>query len=259
MPSPKATPKAKVEEPDMAPEEEVGEIVNKLEIWTLDRRIEQVKMLLYGDSGVGKTRFASTAPNPVFLDADNGMMSVQVPVGRWPCEEWEDLQVCWEMLANEDHGFDTVVLDGMNRIQTLSMEYVIRTFQARRNYGSQPTQPDWGKALSDQERMIRSYLSLPMHVIVICHPKPRDSEADRLRPMLSGKQTASMIERYMDLVAYMYVQQGDTDKPKRMMAFDVTWAVSKSRLKDALPATVEDPTWDRLEQFWSPPKRGKKK
>ena len=36
----------------------------------------KIKALVYGASGVGKTTFGATAPNPIFLSAEGGLLSV---------------------------------------------------------------------------------------------------------------------------------------------------------------------------------------
>jgi hypothetical protein len=47
----------------------------------------RVRMLVYGESGIGKTRFASTWPHTLFVDIDDGMASVDAPCHRVPIRD----------------------------------------------------------------------------------------------------------------------------------------------------------------------------
>ena len=44
---------------------------------TEDIKANKLKILVYGDSGSYKTRFAGTFPKPYFFDTDNGMLSLR--------------------------------------------------------------------------------------------------------------------------------------------------------------------------------------
>jgi hypothetical protein len=220
-----------------------------LETWT-SQSFDSLKMLLYGDSGVGKTVFASTAPAPIFLDADKGMLSIRREVGRYPIEKWSDLQTAFQMLVREKHGFKTVVVDGLNEIQRICMDNVIDKFSMRRTYENLPSQSDWGKMLDDFEHLVRSLRSLPLNVIFIAHASNKVFEDDRIWPQFSGKQTANKVCGHMDIVSYMFVQK-TTDKvgSARVMGFDLPNAVTKDR-SGRLPPVLAEPTWDKmLESF----------
>src|SRR3990172_6382666 len=93
----------------------------------------RVRALIYGESGVGKTVFASTWPRPVFLDAEDGMASVTLPVDRVRCDAWEDVFDVLQYLAAGDHNYETIVLDSLNEIQHFSMDYVVRTYPDRKS------------------------------------------------------------------------------------------------------------------------------
>ena len=222
----------------------------KIQVWHSQTLTDQIKILVYGQSGVGKTVFAATAPDVLFLDADGGMMSVQRPVARWGITDWADLKEAHRYLRTPGHPFKTVVLDSLNAIQKLGMDSTVRSFPMKRTYDDLPTMSDWGKALDDFARLVRAFRALPMRVIYLCATKNREYDDERAEPQLSGKQTVSTLNQAMDVIAYLYVQERESGrKPDRIMAFDIANSITKDRT-NRLPPTMIDPTWEKLESFW---------
>ena len=43
---------------------------------TKDVTVNGVKMMVYGASGVGKTRLTTTCPNPIIISAEKGLLSL---------------------------------------------------------------------------------------------------------------------------------------------------------------------------------------
>jgi hypothetical protein len=214
---------------------------------------EQVKFLVYGESGVGKTVFASTWPTPVFLDIDHGMASVRRTVHRLDIDSWESLLQSLDWLMSGQHPFKTVVLDSLNELQYLTMRHVVNTFQVRRPYDSLPALADYGKMMDDFEKKIRDLKSLPLNVILIAQVAPRAYETDPVQPQLTGKQTARNLSRMMDEIGYLDKKdssEGGNNSKTRFMTFDAVNHVTKDR-SWLLPPIVEDPTYEELYKYWS--------
>lgn len=222
----------------------------KIQSWSGGGTTSQIKMLIYGASGVGKTVFAATAPEVLFLDADLGMMSVDHPVSRWEMRSWDDLKEAHKYLRSGAHPFKTVVLDSLNAIQRMGMDSTVASYPVKRSYDNLPTMADWGKSLDDFQRLIRAFRSLPLRVIYICASKNREFEDERAEPQLSGKQTVSLVCQSMDVVGYLSVEARETGrKPIRVMGFDIANSITKDRT-NKLPPLLPDPTWAKVEQFW---------
>lgn len=78
-----------------------------------------VKMLVYGRAGMGKTVLCSTAPNPVILSAESGLLSlrhVDIPVVE--IKTIQDLIDAeqWAREAEEAKQFETICLDSITEI-----------------------------------------------------------------------------------------------------------------------------------------------
>ena len=215
----------------------------------------RVKFLVYGESGVGKTVFASTWPKPVFLDIDKGMSSVKREVHRIEINCWEDLVESLTFLSVEQHPFQTVVLDSLNELQYLTMRNVISSYPGiRRSYESLPSVSDYGKMLDDFDARVRDLKALPLNIIFIAQVAPRAYETDPVQPQFTGKSTARNLSRMMDIVGYLDKRESSEGHKTRLMVFDAVNYVTKDR-SDLLPQSVENPTYETLMKFW---KRGEK-
>ena len=221
---------------------------------------DQVKFLVYGESGSGKTVFGSTWPSCVFLDLDKGMSSVTRKVGRIPISAspgqlaWDSLVRAISFLENpETHNFKTVVVDSLNEMQTFSMDYVIEKFpEIRRPYGGLASQSDYGKLLYDFDHEVRRLKALPMNVVFICQVAPQVYETDIVQPQLIGKHTARNVARMMDIIGYISKQEGgegEQKKKDRIMVFDAINHVTKDR-SDMLPFTITHPEHSELYAYW---------
>lgn len=222
--------------------------------------LEEVKCLVYGESGSGKTVFASSWPDAVFLDIDKGMSSITRKVSRIPIvpsmktTSWDALVRAINFLENTSlHNFRTVVVDSLNEMQTIAMEDTLAKFpEIRRPYNSLASQSDYGKMLGDFDKEVRRIRSLPMHVVLIGQVAPQVYETDIVQPQLVGKHSARNICRMVDIIGYLYKQEGGEDKDKkkdRIMVFDAVNHVTKDR-SDMLPYTIKNPTFSQMYAYW---------
>ena len=117
------------------------------QVWNQAISLDAIRFWEYGESGVGKTRFAATWPNPYFLLADpGGLMSVSDPVAYKEIKQWQDLRDVWKVFQ-EDHPYKTIVFDTLNEIQYLAMQHTLKTYpEIRRSYQSLPGKSDYGKS-----------------------------------------------------------------------------------------------------------------
>ena len=93
------------------------ELINK------DKKDAMVATIL-ADAGMGKTTFASTFPNPIFIRAEDGLGLLDVdalPLIKKVDDLWEQLK----MLIHEEHDYKTVVIDSVTALETLFTDYVV--------------------------------------------------------------------------------------------------------------------------------------
>jgi hypothetical protein len=87
-------------------------------------RIEKPnRVLVYGYPAIGKSTFASSAPSPIFLPAEEGTNHLDVT--RFPRpERWSDLFDALETLTSEPHEFKTLVVDTLDALEPLNFKAV---------------------------------------------------------------------------------------------------------------------------------------
>jgi len=82
-----------------------------------DGRQKPIKMVLYGDTKVGKTTFASGAPGVCFIALEPGLVAVDAPF--WQPETLEDVRSILRALKSEKHEFKTLVVDSLDWLEPL--------------------------------------------------------------------------------------------------------------------------------------------
>lgn len=248
---------------DMSTIETLNEFTTKtvagLNITKPESRRDQVNILVYGESGAGKTILAGSADEvpemrPVLLiDAEGGTLSLDkhypnVDVVR--ITSFQELQDLYDELHSGRTKYRTVILDSLSELQKLGMDHIMHVTSA----GLMNLMPDgipglkeWGINTEQIRRLVRAFRDLDMHTIItalIKEDKNQRTGVVTMRPKLSG-QLAAEIPGFLDIVAYMYVknvQVGDEIEAKRLLLTSSTdMQVAKDRT-GRLPLIVEDPT-----------------
>jgi len=201
------------------------------------------KILVYGDSGSGKTYFAGTFPDPLFLDLEDGMrtlLPLKRNIKRYPKNPSQQITTLDEVkafyqlvrkLKPEDAPFKTIVIDSLNELQILVLENSIKTTQTQRIYDDQPTQGDYGKLARDMQTLVRLFIKLPYNIIFVAGAKEREFPEDKLLPLFLGKKTGPDVRRIIEQIGYCYTKQTAKDQPvEHLIAFGDTPAyIAKDR------------------------------
>ena len=75
------------------------------------------RILLYGEEGVGKTTFAANSPKPVFLRTERG--EGKLDVTAWDIENFNQIFEAFDVLAKENHDFQTIVFDTLDTLEPM--------------------------------------------------------------------------------------------------------------------------------------------
>ena len=91
---------------------------------------QTVKMMIYGQAGMGKTTLALSTPKPLLLDFDNGVKRVNMSnldgVDIVQVTSWKDVQ---EVLQEDLSSYQTIVIDTIGKMMDFIISYKCGTRQ----------------------------------------------------------------------------------------------------------------------------------
>jgi hypothetical protein len=97
---------------------------------TVRKRRRPVMALLYGQPGIGKSTWASAAPKPIFISTERGLD--QLNCHRLPSpKDFKALYEQGEALANEEHEYQTIVLDTVDGADLLVQKRVCDEYKCK--------------------------------------------------------------------------------------------------------------------------------
>lgn len=173
-----------------------------------------VKLMVYGQAGMGKSTFALSAPKPLLLDFDGGVKRVNmehlkgvdtVQVNNWG----EILQVFQEDLSP----YQTIVVDTIGKM----LDYII-TYKCGQR---QPSIRDWGGINAEFSNFIRNISMLNKHVVFVAHRDTRkEGDETVFVPALREKSYNSIVTE-LDLLGYMETKT-ENGVTRRTITFDPT-------------------------------------
>lgn len=210
----------------------------------------RMKILLHAPSGIGKTRFASTFPKPIFFDLEDGTSSVDkdvavVGMAQFRSNNAFNPQLLMDYLdwlaTPEAKEYETVVIDSITELQEQFMQVTIpKHNDPRRAYG------DWAAYVRTLMTKLRA---LPKHFIVIARTKAGDNfegTENMLLPQISPAAWTN-VPSLADYGFYMTRKKVGLGNAAKMVPVLVTQATNAwTKTRKLLPAEINDPTFDTL-------------
>lgn len=174
-----------------------------------------LKMIVFGPPGVGKTYFASTAQNVLFLLAEKGgMLGIKDKgIDVIHINKFADLIDAYQFLRKDGHGYKTVVIDSITEVQKKSMDDILIKAGVQT-----PRMNDWGENIRQISNMCRLFRDLPMNVIFLAHESiEKDEETGETSRRLSvnGQKLPEEIAGFVDCVGYMQANEKLTEDKKK--------------------------------------------
>jgi len=180
------------------------------------RQTTNIKGLIYGQSGAGKSFLAATSPNPLILLTEmNGQMSISHSNPKADIIHITDIRMLVDVLRDIDDNpknwkkYDTIVIDSITEMQRLIKDSILG------NRTEMQIQ-EWGKLTGNFRRLIRRIRNLDKNVICIGLVESELEEATgtrHIRPAFEGKKTGPEIAQYFNFVGLLFTQQ-DSDGDK---------------------------------------------
>lgn len=212
--------------------------------------------LIYGPPGSGKTRLAASASEVkdlqkvLLIDVEAGSASIEnlytkgIDVIR--PSDWDELKAVLEaLLNNDDHGYQTVIIDTIGKM----MEYMLP--HAEKKAGSNKFAV-WGNLADDTLRFIDMLHRTGMTVIVLAHT---DSEKDELTgkvttsPYFLGRKTGKEGPKIFDVIAYLYVDKDDEGDPLRILQTEGMDGIIAKDRTDTIPVLLGQPNMTKVHDY----------
>jgi KaiC/GvpD/RAD55 family RecA-like ATPase len=200
-----------------------------LRVVPVQKRSPYINMLVYGESGTGKTTLAGSsdacpALRPALIvDFEGGTESLvraYPEVDQVRVTTWKEMQAVYDELLLDKHGYSTVILDSLTEIQKFNMYSIMEELLERKPEMDPdvPSMREWGKNLEQMRKFVRAFRDLPMHSIFTALVKQDRNDRTGMvttLPSLSGK-LAGEVAAFLDIVGYLYVKpvQGEGGEVK---------------------------------------------
>lgn len=192
-----------------------------------------IKMMIYGQAGMGKSTVALSAPKPLLLDFDNGVKRMNMAhlenIDTVQVTSWNDVQL---VLQEDLSVYQTIVVDTIGKMMDFIITYKCGT--------RQPSIRDWGGINAEFSWMTRTLSSLKKHIIFVAHRDTRKEGDDTVFiPALREKSYNSIVTE-LDLLGYLEMKS-ERGVQRRTITFDPT---SRNDGKNTcnLPSVMEVPT-----------------
>lgn len=175
--------------------------------------VNGIKMLVYGKSGVGKTRLAGTAPqaevkdggHAIIISAEGGLLSLRgVSIPVWEIKTLDDLNKAHDYLIGAGGAqYWTIIIDSISDIA----EKVLANAKAGTKDGRQA----YGILADQMWETIRSFRDIKgKHVVMIAKAEfSKDvNGVTRWMPSMPGNRLTQGLAYYFDIVGHLGTYRG---------------------------------------------------
>lgn len=200
---------------------------------------EGKKILIYGDSGCGKTVLAGTAPNSLILACEPGYISAArntlgVEVGSRKVREIPNGAVALaaiEFLEENQDRYEWVVIEGATTLETkLRLGYAAEAYDAnpaKRAGRNLPDRPDYFNTQNFLRSWVARFVDLRCNVLITAHAMRMDDDAGDRRVMPSFQKKDGELSNYvsglMHCVGFMRPRMVDKNKETARKVRRILW------------------------------------
>ena len=171
---------------------------------------EPFRLLLHGVEGIGKSTFAAQAPDPIFIQTEDGLGQIDVP--KFPlAESFDTVLENLNALLSEKHDYQTVVIDSIDWLEKLAVHKVLEGFKGKTSLA----EIDYGRGYAMLIPLFETIIGLlnrlrrerRMNIVLIAHSKlekvedPSGSSYDQYAPRLD-KRVNGMTREWSDLICF---------------------------------------------------------
>ena len=176
-----------------------------------------VKVLVYGRAGMGKTTLCGTAPKPMIISAEAGLLSLRkksIPVIKVSSlqDVWDALSWC-QSGAPKQQGIQTICLDSISEI----VEKALVTAKKKTGDG----RAAYGDMASQSIDLIKGFRDLQgLHVVVTAKEETKTdpiTNVGRAGPTAPGQQVGPALPYLFDEVFHAFTMQASDGKDHHVL------------------------------------------
>jgi hypothetical protein len=189
-----------------------------------------LRCIFYGPEGVGKTTLAAAAPDPIWVDAEDG--SGKVTVARYPFSEepgrehvprtYQEILAAIDDLTQNPHDFKTLVIDTLDKVESMIWKFMVERDKGKFRDGLENVEEyGYGKGYQiavDEWRAFCSRLdrlraTRGMGVILLGHSQvstfknPESDDYERYQLQVNNK-AAGFLKSWADVVGFCRFEGG---------------------------------------------------
>ena len=193
----------------------------------------KLRVLIYGESGTGKTRSAATFPDPFFFDFDGGMLSVRkalidgtIDGKTYSHEDWREFRKDWDAVCKEPK-HRTYVIDSFTTMAEAISYHIQKT---KGNVNEALTLPQYGLIYNRLSQLMYEAVDIPTNIVILAHVQESIDEATgtvKELPLVSGKKFPDRLPIWFDEV---FKQEMVKSKEG---GFEPVWTVKHTRKSKA--------------------------
>ena len=192
-----------------------------------------IKMMIYGQAGMGKTTLALSAPSPLLIDFDGGVKRVNMNhlqgVDIVQVNTWAEVN---QLFSEDLSAYQTIVIDTIGKM----MDFII----AYKCGSKQPSLRDWGGINQEFQSFTRNLSNLGKNIIFVAHRDSRKNGDDTVFiPALREKNYNSIVTE-LDLLGYLEMRS-EQGVQRRTITFDPT-SLNDGKNTCGLPSMMVIPT-----------------
>jgi len=179
------------------------------------------KILIWGNSGRGKSWLVAGSPKPlIVLTEPNGMVSIANSNSKADVIIIQEPKQLYEFITMAKNGdfkeYDTLVFDSLTEIQKIIKDGILN------GGGSETMQrQDWGKLADRMLGFIRTIRDLPFHIVCTALRSESTNEEGgivTIGPSFEGRKTGNEVMQYFSAVAALVSEEAD-GKTQRTLHF----------------------------------------
>ena len=173
--------------------------------------VKTIKMLVYGQPGIGKSTMALSAPSPVLFDFDGGVQRVNV---AFQCptlqvKSWEQVNEALEELKQGGVDCSTIVIDTAGKMLDFMSDFIMRDNKQMQQRDGSLSLKGYGARKVMFQKFLRDVAMMGKNIVFVAHEKEdKDGDVKIVRPEIGGSSAGDLMKE-LDLVGYVQAVGAD--------------------------------------------------